>query len=191
MSNKVLNAGTKPETLRQAKSFATVRNFYAGLGLCNRCAAQIAYGHQNGFTGLHAPCADCQPVVDTFPLDAVGPWRKCGRPSNAGRRVGPSMDTTGSPRRRDQATVGVLHPKCGKRFSGSGNVGHCGVCCETFVGLGAFDAHLSRLENGSYMHYIAPLNPLWWQDARGYWHHGQRRPEDQIAELFTKEHAND
>uniref|UniRef100_UPI003F495033 FDXHR family putative zinc-binding protein n=1 Tax=Arthrobacter silvisoli TaxID=2291022 RepID=UPI003F495033 len=79
------------------------------------------------------------------------------------------------------------HPRCGKRFSGAASVGHCAVCCETFVGVGTYDAHLSRDEAGKYIHLDpATTDPelKWWSDERGYWHKGPRLTAEQKAELF-------
>lgn len=80
----------------------------------------------------------------------------------------------------------VLHPKCGKRFANAASVGHCAECCETFVGLGAYDKHLSRDDAGKYTHRDPAVEGLWWLDDRGYWHHGPRLTEAQKAELFPK-----
>lgn len=84
------------------------------------------------------------------------------------------------------------HPKCGKKFSGAQSVGHCAVCCETFVGVTTFDAHLSRDEAGKYTHLnpeTADANKQWWADERGYWHKGPRLTEEQKAKLFPKADA--
>lgn len=83
----------------------------------------------------------------------------------------------------------VTHPKCGKQFANAASVGHCGECCETFVGNGAFDKHFSRDAEGRYTHRQPVEEGLWWLDERGYWHHGTRLTEEQKAELFPKEDA--
>jgi len=83
----------------------------------------------------------------------------------------------------------VTHPKCGKQFANAASVGHCAVCCETFVGQGAYDKHLTRTEKGNYFHRAPAEVGLWWLDERGYWHHGTRLTEEQKAELFSKEGA--
>lgn len=40
---------------------------------------------------------------------------------------------------RDPADLPHAH-SCGARWSGA-NTAHCGACCVTFVGIGAFDLH--------------------------------------------------
>lgn len=80
-----------------------------------------------------------------------------------------------------------IHPKCGKSYPGGDGAGHCAVCCETFIGLGAFDKHFSRNEDGSYFHRTPLEVDLWWKDTRGYWHHGQRLTEEQRKELWPSD----
>lgn len=71
---------------------------------------------------------------------------------------------------------------CGKTWPHSEHAGHCAACCETFMGLAAFDAHRVG-EHG--VDRRCELKPeTWetekgtrhghWQDARGYWHYGRR-----------------
>jgi len=79
------------------------------------------------------------------------------------------------------------HPKCGKRFGNAQTIGHCAVCCETFVGLATFDAHMSRDEAGKYIHLApetAAAKHKWWADDRGYWHKGARLTEEQKTAMF-------
>lgn len=64
-----------PETLRQARRFDSTRNAYAKQGLCNRCAAQAAYGHADGFQTVKAPCGECASIVASFPRPSVNGWR--------------------------------------------------------------------------------------------------------------------
>jgi hypothetical protein len=80
-----------------------------------------------------------------------------------------------------------VHPKCGKSFPGGDGAGHCANCCETFIGLATFDAHLTRDESGTYHHTNpaeAPAEAKWWLDDRGYWHKGNRLTEEQKAAMF-------
>jgi hypothetical protein len=69
----------QPETPSQAREFDKTRNHYSRLGLCNRCAAQAAYGHADGFSTVHAPCVACLPIVATLPTDELEQWRSQGR----------------------------------------------------------------------------------------------------------------
>ena len=81
----------------------------------------------------------------------------------------------------------ATHPKCGKSFPGGDRAGHCATCCETFIGLATFDAHLSRDESGAYLHLdpsTAPEKAKWWRDGSGYWHKGARLTEEQKAKMF-------
>lgn len=64
-----------PETLREARRW-TVRNTqYINIGLCFKCAAQAAYGHQLGFLRANDPCVICTALVDRFPRQEAGAWR--------------------------------------------------------------------------------------------------------------------
>lgn len=66
----------EPETLRQARRFdERAAQYRRALG-CDRCAAQAAYGHQEGFAVVHPPCEACWPIVADFPVPAVNGWRK-------------------------------------------------------------------------------------------------------------------
>ncbi len=65
----------KPETLRQAQTWETVKNRYRTAGLCSGCASQAAWGHQSGLANIAPPCPVCATVVAAFPAEAVGPWR--------------------------------------------------------------------------------------------------------------------
>ena len=92
------------------------------------------------------------------------------------------------------------HPKCGKTFPGGSQAGHCGSCCETFIGLVAFEAHRvgSHSENTRHCQ-MQPYETTsdegktiygHWQDDRGYWHHGKRLTKDEKEAIWgTKEEA--
>ena len=68
-----------PETLGQAKAWEEVKGQYLVRGLCHRCAALAAYGHQLGHRAVDLPCTVCRPIVDSFDLSAGGTWRKASR----------------------------------------------------------------------------------------------------------------
>jgi hypothetical protein len=81
----------------------------------------------------------------------------------------------------------AVHPKCGKSFPGGDSAGHCANCCETFIGLATFDAHLTRDESGRYFHTdpsTTPAEAMWWLDDRGCWHKGARLTDEQKAKMF-------
>jgi hypothetical protein len=75
-----------PETLRQAQRWDAIKLRYADAGLCDRCAAQAAWGHQDnagGWDDLHLPCDRCEPVVRGFPVPTTNSlWRKFERPQD-------------------------------------------------------------------------------------------------------------
>lgn len=75
-----------PETVSQARTWQRVRDHYRSTGLCDRCAAQAAWAHQDHgdqWVTIHPPCPRCAPIVATFPdRTPSGSWRKCIRPSN-------------------------------------------------------------------------------------------------------------
>jgi hypothetical protein len=66
----------QPETVGQAMRWDRVKTRYLQAGLCHKCAAQAAWGHQIGFALSHPPCALCAPIAATFPTDTAGDWRK-------------------------------------------------------------------------------------------------------------------
>jgi hypothetical protein len=65
----------RPETIRQAQTWDATKRHYILLGLCLRCAAKAAWGHQQGFTKVNPPCFACLPVVLSFPVNEPGEWR--------------------------------------------------------------------------------------------------------------------
>lgn len=66
----------KPETQAEVRTFETTKNKYLEDGLCDNCAAQAAWGHQNGFKLSWSPCAICKSIVDNFPRSTSHPdWR--------------------------------------------------------------------------------------------------------------------
>lgn len=54
---------SKPETLSQAHTWELVKNRYVEEGLCEKDAAQAAWGHQNGFRQINSPCGACQNIT--------------------------------------------------------------------------------------------------------------------------------
>lgn len=79
-----------PETLRQAQRWDAVKVRYLDAGLCDGCAAQAAWGHQDnagGWNDLHPPCGRCAPVVRDFPVPTPNPlWHKFERPQDHRRK---------------------------------------------------------------------------------------------------------
>jgi hypothetical protein len=75
-----------PETKRQAQRWDITKHRYVGAGLCERCAAQAAWGHQDNAGGWHdlrPPCAGCASVVSGLPVRTTNPlWRKFSRPQD-------------------------------------------------------------------------------------------------------------
>jgi hypothetical protein len=69
-----------PETLRQAQRWQAVKDRYVEEGLCDRCAAQAAWAHQDHgdpWETIHVPCVACAPIVAGFPAPTPSEvWRK-------------------------------------------------------------------------------------------------------------------
>lgn len=78
-----------PETLRQAQRWHAVKDRYVEAGLCDRCAAQAAWAHQDHgdtWETIHPPCTACKPIVVAFPVPTTSPpWRKFQRPQDRKR----------------------------------------------------------------------------------------------------------
>lgn len=90
-------------------------------------------------------------------------------------------------------------PDCGEPLGISNAYGHCGACHLTFSGLGAFDKHRRGAHDGG-RHCVDPATDveltekgkrkaLWWQDARGRWHEGERDPRFTTKETDDDEAA--
>jgi hypothetical protein len=124
------------ETPGQARAWDQTKNRYLTNGLCEKCAAQAAWGHSQhsgGWTPLHPPCEACAPIVATFPASTPNPlWRK-----TLTRGTVPLP----APQRTIHDGTGICH--CGARWTGY-RIAHCGGdggCHATFTGITAFDAH--------------------------------------------------
>lgn len=85
---------TEPESVRQAQRHESVTNSYRLAGLCVRCAAQAAYGHQHGFSTVRRPCTACRSVVERFPVGKPNGWRAL--PSETGFASRPGGGPTGA-----------------------------------------------------------------------------------------------
>lgn len=87
----------------------------------------------------------------------------------------------------------LTHPKCQKQFPNSSRTGHCSGCCETFIGIEAFDAHRVGNHGADRRCEIQPYETTGddgkvryghWQDERGYWHHGKRLTQAEKDRIF-------
>ena len=75
-------------------------------------------------------------------------------------------------------------PDCKKTFPGGERAGHCAACCETFIGLAAFEAHRvgehgtpdrrCELKPETYTNSKGQTAHGHWRDDNGYLHIGQR-----------------
>jgi hypothetical protein len=78
-----------PETLRRAQRWDVIKLRYTDAGLCDPCAGQAAWGHQDhagGWNDLQPPCDRCEPVIRDFPVATTNPlWRKFQRPEDKKR----------------------------------------------------------------------------------------------------------
>jgi hypothetical protein len=70
--------------MRQAQRWQAIKARYVLEGLCDRCAAQAAWAHQDHgdtWQNIHPPCVACQPIVARFPATTPrSPWRKIPHP---------------------------------------------------------------------------------------------------------------
>jgi hypothetical protein len=86
------------ETMRQAQRWGVIKFRYVDAGLCDRCAAQAAWGHQDnagGWDDLQPPCGRCVFVVRGFPMPTTNLlWRKFDRPQDP-KRTGAAPLTPG------------------------------------------------------------------------------------------------
>lgn len=64
------------ETPRQAEKWQRVYRWYDRAGLCPRCSAQGAWGHQLGFSNVKPPCLPCSVIVVEFPSPATNGWNQ-------------------------------------------------------------------------------------------------------------------
>jgi len=62
------------ETPRQARRWQQVYGWYDRAGLCPRCCAQGAWGHQLGFSNVKPPCNPCAVIVAEFPAKVSNGW---------------------------------------------------------------------------------------------------------------------
>jgi hypothetical protein len=80
-----------PETMRQAQRWEIIKTRYTNAGLCDRCAAQAGWGHQDnagGWNDLRPPCELCVPIVRGFPVMTTNPlWQKFERPQDRTRNT--------------------------------------------------------------------------------------------------------
>ncbi|WP_156837314.1 hypothetical protein [Nesterenkonia alba] len=74
--------------------------------------------------------------------------------------------------------------KCRTVYRSNNKIGHCGACCRTFSGLGAFDAHRQG-NHGPERHCADPAThpekEKWWTDQLGIWHKGDRFDSETLA----------
>lgn len=68
-----------PESLRAARRWDRIRDNYAAFGLCNKCAAQAAWGHANGWGDVDSPCDRCAELITALPVPQAEGWRSVRR----------------------------------------------------------------------------------------------------------------
>ena len=86
----------------------------------------------------------------------------------------------------------IPHPKCGKTFPSNNRHGHCASCCETYVGLAAFDAHrrghfeARECVNQPYESVGESAKTRYghWLDSDGYWHYGKKLSTEERQEIW-------
>lgn len=76
-----------PETFEQARYWTKVYNHAVDYGLCPKCAAQLAWGHQIGFRRVeHRPCETCLPLVVRLSSERANGWRTVAGDAGSGAR---------------------------------------------------------------------------------------------------------
>lgn len=63
------------EALRLVPRWDQVKAQYVNHGLCSLCAAQAAWGHQDGFRRIMPPCDECFSIIVRLPGKGAGDWR--------------------------------------------------------------------------------------------------------------------
>jgi hypothetical protein len=135
----------RPETVRQAERWDVNKNRVVEAGLCHPCAAQYAWGLQDGFTGSRPPCRSCSEIVARS-LGMIKPngWRvlpSSPRHSDTTERPG-GPQSRYLPPGRGRDGYGSCRV-CGDHWSGFA-VCHCTSCHHTFADVAAFDQHRVR-----------------------------------------------
>lgn len=75
-----------PETLRQARRWDETAARYRAHGLDPSCAAQLAWGHQVGFSQVHPPCDECATkLMGLLSIPSPPASADQAMPSSAGR----------------------------------------------------------------------------------------------------------
>ena len=72
-------ASQTPETTEQAREWQRFYGWYDRAGLCPRCSAQGAWGHQLGFSNVKPPCNPCAVIVADFPAKVSNGWHRLHR----------------------------------------------------------------------------------------------------------------
>lgn len=93
-----------------------------------------------------------------------------------------------------------VHPKCGKAFPAGERAGHCGACCETFIGNTAFEAHRvgahgtpeRRCEIQSYESTSETGSTVYghWQNESGHYRHGRQLTKEETKALFANRNGD-
>jgi hypothetical protein len=138
-------AAERPETIDQARRWDVVKARAIAFGMCNRCAAQYAWGLQIGFARSHPPCGSCALLIGPV----IGEARPNGWKNLHLENVGPA-GTGKCPHayRSRNATPEKYAPgygtcQCGAFWSGF-EVCHCAGCHQTFTTERAFAQHRIR-----------------------------------------------
>jgi hypothetical protein len=107
-----------PETLRQAQRWQAIKDRYAEVGLCDRCAAQAAWAHQDHgdtWETIHPPCVACEPIVAGFPAATPSAvWRKI---------LHPQAPASMTPHNAVEDNHGVMEPSIDTQFDVAATTG--------------------------------------------------------------------
>ncbi len=138
-------ARERPETIDQARRWDAQRSRAIAFGLCDRCAAQYAWGLQIGFAHSHPPCDHCAQVLGRV----VGEARPNGWTNLRLAEVGsfPAGDLPRAHRSRSATPEKYREGfgTCGCRACWTGFATcHCSGCHHTLTAESAFAQHRLR-----------------------------------------------
>ena len=156
----------RPESHGEARAHDRYTNQAHGLGLCMRCAAQIGFARQLGYSRVRPPCTMCDAIVAVWSTpDASNGWKRW--PGGAP----PRARITRSPR----PPFGC--GGCESRWGGLKTV-HCPRkgCHRTFTSIRVCERH----EKGSHKegrYCVDPASVGLVLNRNGYWTLGRDAPK--------------
>ena len=139
-------ASARPETIEQARRWDVQKSRALAFGLCDRCAAQFAWGLQIGFAKSRPPCASCAQILAV----AVGERRPNGWTNVRLENVGTDDTRYRSDAYRSRNTTPAKYREgygtclgCEAFWTGFSTC-HCSGCHTTYIDERAFSRHRVR-----------------------------------------------